>query len=306
MTALNRAVKAVAEIIAIRSGAAWLARRRRRSASLVLAYHNIVPDGGEIRGDVSLHLPRRAFGAQLDLLMRTHEVVPLADILRGGGMGRPRVAITFDDAYCGAVTVGIAELARRGLPATVFVAPAFVGGHALWWDQVETVGPDAITSSFRASALERDAGRHDAVLERAAELGLAVSQPPVHARVATEEELHRALAHPGVTLGSHSWSHPNLAALAVAELEHELRGPKVWLEERFRAVVAWIAYPYGLASEAVERAAERAGYVAALRSGGGWIPREAARRRYSLPRLNVPSGMSLRGLSLRASGIRAA
>src|SRR2546422_8966546 len=68
-------------------------------------------------------------------LLRTHAIVPLEEVLTPAPSGRrPRVAITFDDAYQGAIAIGVEELARRGGPAALFVVPAFGGGGSFWWE----------------------------------------------------------------------------------------------------------------------------------------------------------------------------
>src|SRR5579872_99747 len=108
-------LRGVAERLLEWSGYAALSARRRSGSALVLSYHNIAPDHAPAIGDRSLHLPQSAFGRQLDWLVRNVEVVPLPAILDpGGGDAKPRVAITFDDAYRGALTLGAAELRGRG------------------------------------------------------------------------------------------------------------------------------------------------------------------------------------------------
>ncbi len=111
-----------------------LGRRRRRHQVLVLAYHNVVPDDEVGQGDLSLHLGFKQFVAQLDELERTHQVIALTDAF-GVAAGRPRAVLTFDDAYRGAVELALPELARRGLPATVFVATGLLGCGPPWWDR---------------------------------------------------------------------------------------------------------------------------------------------------------------------------
>ena len=118
--------------------------------------------------------------------------------------------------------------------------------------------------------------------------------------MATEEELRSAIRTGLVTLGSHSWSHPNLAALDEVELSGELSRPLEWLRSRFEGVVPWISYPYGCSSPHVERAARALGYVAGLLIDGGWI-RAPMRRPFALPRRNIPAGLSGPGFSLRAA-----
>jgi peptidoglycan/xylan/chitin deacetylase (PgdA/CDA1 family) len=270
----------------------------------VLAYHNIVPEGETPAGDLSLHLSQRRFAAQLDALRRTHEVVPLSTLLDRAyaPTRKPRVVITFDDAYRGAVTAGVAELAARGMPATIFVAPHFVNGGSFWWDAFCPDGEE-LPDSFRSHALEVLAGREADVRAWVEQVGgHAPRVLPAHARAATIEELRAAVGHPGITLGSHTWSHPNLARSADADVREELERPLNWLRAHFDAVVPWIAYPYGISSPAVERAAAGAGYEGALRVSGGWL-RQGELSRFALPRLNVPAGLSTHGFTLRTSGL---
>lgn len=288
----------------VASGLPPLLRRTRRDSVLILAYHNVVPNGATIGGDTSLHLPRASFAAQLDLLQETHDVVPLEAVLRGRGGGgrRPQAVITFDDAYRGAVTVGVSEVASRGLSATVFVAPAFVGGRFFWWDALTPPGTAGPTESFRSRALDEYRGA-DAVVRRWAHAHGYPAQPlPSSAACASEEELHAAAHHPGITFGSHSWSHPNLPRLTRAEVDDELARPLAWLRERFACVLPVLSYPYGLSSPAVQRAAMDAGYRAGLLVSGGSVPRRQPNP-FALPRWNVPAGLSRNGFMLRAAGL---
>jgi peptidoglycan/xylan/chitin deacetylase (PgdA/CDA1 family) len=123
---------------------------------------------------------------------------------------RPRVAITFDDAYRGAVTIGVAELVRRGLPATLFVAPAFIGGRSFWWDALGESFTGGLPESVRRAALEGCQGIDSTVRRWAQEHFIPVHDLPTDACAASEEELLAASRAPRITLGAHTWSHPNL------------------------------------------------------------------------------------------------
>jgi peptidoglycan/xylan/chitin deacetylase (PgdA/CDA1 family) len=297
-------VKDTLERALVSSRLADAGRLTRRGGVLILAYHNIVPSGADIGGDRSLHLPEARFAAQLDSLQATHDVVPLEALLDGDSARgrRPRAAITFDDAYRGAVTTGLREVVARALPATMFVAPAFVGGRFFWWDMVTPADAPGPTDALRTFALEECRGMHDDVLQWADGSGYRLTPLPAHAACASEDELRVASKQPGITLASHTWSHPNLGRLRPAELEEELTRPLEWLRARFDSVVPALSYPYGLASPSVERAAERAGYRAGLLVSGGWMPRRS-RNPFALPRLNVPAGLSPNGFVLRTAGV---
>jgi peptidoglycan/xylan/chitin deacetylase (PgdA/CDA1 family) len=299
--------KPAAERLILLSGVPALWRLRLRADVLILAYHNIVPDDAGPCGDTSLHLKRSRFAAQLELLCRTHDVVPLRDALGADRRprGRPWAAITFDDAYRGALTLGAAELARRGLPATVFVAPRFVGGAAFWWDQVVLPKDPRARARFRRHALTDCAGREDAVRDLATQYRLGEQDVPAYARCASESEIGHAVASGRLDLGSHSWSHPNLAALSASEVAEELARPLQWLRERFDSVVPLLAYPYGQLSDDVAQGAARAGYTGALLITGGWLRRDRTDP-MRVPRVDVPAELSAAGFALRASGLFAA
>jgi peptidoglycan/xylan/chitin deacetylase (PgdA/CDA1 family) len=299
---MNPTIKHAAERTLISVGATRLGRRRRRGQSLILAYHNVVPTGTAPAGDLNLHLPQREFGRQLDLLQRHHEVVPLAAMLQSSEpRQRPRVAITFDDAYAGALGAGVSELVRRGMPATIFVAPGLLGGTT-WWD-VLADPVDGLSPQLRARALTELAGKGDAVIRAARPNGGPLPTSRESCRIGSTSELEHAAAQAGITLASHTWSHPNLCALSRDELEHELWTPLQWLRARYNAVMPWLSYPYGLWSPDVANAATNAGYTAALRVEGGWFAATSGSSRYDLPRLNVPAGLSLNGFALRLAGI---
>lgn len=296
--------RTAAEHVLIRSGIERLARRRHRRDVLILAYHNIVPTGCEITGDRSLHLRQDAFARQLDVLARTHDVMPLAIALtappaRGD---RPAAAITFDDAYAGAVTAGVSELARRGLPATIFVTPAFLDGRPFWWDALALAHPLGTPDHIRERALTVHCGDAGAILGEADSLGEIAARLPGHARGASLADLTSAARVAGLTLASHTWSHANLAVLDAPRLAGELSRPDEWLRERFDNVLPYVSYPYGLSSPRVERAAADAHYEAAFRISGGWL-HAPPRTPFAVPRVNVPSGSSLAGFRLRAAGI---
>jgi len=277
-----------------------LADRRMRGRTLILAYHNVVADSSESVGDRSLHLPLADFKAQLDLLERHCQVVGLEQALTPGGV-RPRVAITFDDAYRGALRLAVPELARRGLPATVFVCPGRLGGWTFWWDRLATER-EGLPPLIRRHVLETLQGRDEAAQEWARSQRLQLAALPEDYRTAAEEELQSAARYPGLRLGSHSWSHAALPSLDQEALVQEVARPLEWLRSHVANPLLWLSYPYGLSSPAVARAAQQAGYQAACLVSGGWLPTTIPDR-FALPRLNLPRGLSANGFRLRTAGL---
>lgn len=309
-------VKSFLELIAVASGIAFLVRSARRKDILILAYHNVVPDDQPSFGEESLHLKQSAFGKQLDLLTETHDVLPLEELyapirisMNTGGFKnrlrrRPRAVITFDDAYRGALTVGLQELSERQLPATMFVAPGCLGDKTFWWDVLTRSDEHSISRSLRELALTKYAGKNDIIVKELVGPTVSVNgECPDHTRSVAIEELHTVLEYEQLTLGSHSWSHPNLQQLDGDELTTELQKPKTWLREQFGdRVLPVVSYPYGRADRKVWKKTKEIGYKMGLMIDGGWA-KDPIPNRHSVPRINIPSGLSDRGFLLRTSGV---
>ena len=308
--AVRSALKGLYESVLLRGGPAALSRRRLGNRGLVLAYHNVVEDGDQGHGDASLHLPLHSFRAQLAALDERAEVVALSALLdstedreHAPSRERPRVAITFDDAYRGAVTLGLPELSRRGMPATVFVSPGRLGDQTFWWDRCAPEAARRGDSGFRDTALDELAGVDDDVAKWATANGWAEDVLPEAYRTVSEAELAEAARLPGVTFASHSWSHPNLTKLGDEELRTELARPREWLAARFQPSIPYLAYPYGIVDDRVAAAAADAGYEAGFRVEGGWLAQGRPPDRFLLPRLNVPAGLSDTGFRCRLAGL---
>jgi peptidoglycan/xylan/chitin deacetylase (PgdA/CDA1 family) len=292
--------KRIIERALVFGGVTAFGRYRRRRDILVLAYHNVLRADERSSGERSLHLPWRQFVRQLDALERGHHVVPLTGVLEDRTSARrPNVVITFDDAYRGAVAVAAPELARRGMPATIFVAPGLLGRYT-WWDQLADSRTGRVPAATRDRALAEYAGDGAAILRalRTSEVRPDGDAP----RIATEDELFAAAAIPGITFGSHTWTHANLSVLPAPDVDRELRSSLEWLRARFTCSIPWLSYPYGLYTEQVKRAAESAGFVGSMRVDGGWIGSALARAPQALPRYNVPAGLSIHGFRLRLAG----
>ncbi len=212
-------IKRLVERALVVTGPARAGRALLRDRVLVLAYHNILPDGTPPSGERSLHLPFEDFGWQLDELSRYCEIVPLTDIVEPSrGDGRLRVAITFDDAYRGTLTHAVPALARRGMPATIFVPPGMLGKGAFWWDRL-AAQDGTIDPVLRSELLNGKQGKAESIEAWAPEDRRERASVTADAMPASEDELALAVSAGGITLGAHSWSHPNLAALDSAERE---------------------------------------------------------------------------------------
>ena len=302
---LRQILRRGVELSLVHAGGARLARRLRPVDTVVLAYHDITPDQQASFGERSLHLPVEQFRRQLDWLQETHHIVPLEQVadLRASD-GRARAIITFDDAYRGAVTQGVAEVARRGLPATVFVNPGLIDGRQFWWDMLADPASGELAAELRRQALDECGGREDEIRRRWPVDGSgSPSRVPAHAGPARLGDLRSAVRLPGVSLASHTWSHPDLTQLTEERVASELSDSLAWLRKRFEQVIPWLSYPYGRSSPSVRRAVAAAGYQGAVLVEGGVVRDRRKVDPYAVPRVNVPAGVSLEGFMLRVAGL---
>lgn len=287
--------------IVVRSGLAS-ASRRLRPAATVFCYHNIVPDPLENRaGDGPLHLGASRLHAHLDWIDSAFDVVPVGEIvrrIRNGGPVRGLAALTFDDAYQGAVSVALPLLRARRFPATVFVvSEASQRPAPFWWDRLGLEG--RLNAATRSRCVDQLGGRATSI---------AAAYPP-RDEVTCPDVLFpaalteiRAVLGDGIDAGSHTLTHPNLTALPARELDKELAGSRAALADAFGAEPRLVSYPYGLTNAAVRAAAEHAGYDGGISlSYGRVLPGSDP---FDLIRVNVPATLSVDAMACWASGLR--
>jgi peptidoglycan/xylan/chitin deacetylase (PgdA/CDA1 family) len=95
----------------------------------------------------------------------------------------------------------------------------------------------------------------------------------------------------GWEIGSHSFSHPNLAQVDGEALRRETEGSRQWLMNRFGRPIDSFAYPYGISSHAAQRWVRKAGYQAAM--GVGALTRHRLEHRFYLTRFPVDAKRTL-------------
>jgi peptidoglycan/xylan/chitin deacetylase (PgdA/CDA1 family) len=200
---------------------------------VVLCYHSVTYSPGD------LSLSPDLFDRHLAWLEDHCQVVPLEELVAGSrGTRGPYVALTFDDGYADNHANALPLLAARGMPASFFVTVGF---------------------------LERDAD----VMAHLAEVW---ETPGGELRPLSWAEV-RELRGAGMSVGSHTWSHRNLARLSPGAAEHDLRRSREVLEERLGERVRAVAYPWGKLGRHVTDETFAAGRRAGFELGVISLPR---------------------------------
>ena len=146
--------------------------------------------------------------------------VPLED-LAASTHPRP-VAVTFDDAFYCLHEHALPVLRQNDIPATVYAVSGVLGTVPTW--------------------------------------AIAPEHPEASLRTMTPAELITCADTPGITIGSHTMTHPALTGVSPEQLVTELSESKQSLERVLGRPVVDLAYPHGAHSPAVDAAAVDAGY----------------------------------------------
>jgi peptidoglycan/xylan/chitin deacetylase (PgdA/CDA1 family) len=239
----------------------------------------------------------RMLEAQLDWIGRRYRFVSLDELGReldgGGAPGRPLAAVTFDDGYRDVHDVAMPVLARKGIPAAVFVVTDLVGtGEAQVHDRLymllcRAIGrwPDPGTA-LRELLLDLDLALPALDLDRlAADPRLAVATllrslsrcevdrfaVAIEDAVGTDSstatgieplswEMLADMVRAGVIVGSHTRSHAWLTRESPIDVLDEARGSREEIERRLGITVEHFAYPDGRFDAATVTAVAAAGY----------------------------------------------
>lgn len=291
MTSIRASIKRACEAVLLKA-----VNRVGTGDRLVLAYHNVVPDGTLPIGDRSLHLPASQFEAQMDALVQEHRVVSLMELLGTSAPGESRVAITFDDAYASAMELGVAACVRRRIPCTVFVSPGLLASTPAW---------DMLAESGQWSERERS-------IFLTAKQGRGTSYAPSGTsvdpllQISDIRALERWSTSEFVRFGNHTMNHPNLESLPPAEVQWELCGASEWIRSRFaNSLDPVVAYPYGMIPNNARDHLAQCGAEFGLAVRGGWIRSGQPMSSDRVPRWNVPASITLNGFRLRLRGLLA-
>ncbi|MCS6861158.1 MAG: polysaccharide deacetylase family protein [Abditibacteriales bacterium] len=110
----------------------------------------------------------------------------------------------------------------------------------------------------------------------------------------------REMQRSGMTIGSHTVSHPFLSQLSLQEIRWELEQSKKALEEGLRTPITTFAVPYGYEPAELAQVAAACGYRAVCNSRLGLV--KARTNPLRLPRVTIRRGCSLATFSQLVQG----
>ncbi len=200
---------------------------------------------------------------------RSYSVLPLGEAVRrlqDGTLPAAAATITFDDGYADNFQVAWPILQRYALPATFFIATAFLDGGRMWNDDIiETVRnmPDGYLNldafglgthnlcdtTSRIRCYESILGKlkyfeHFQRMDTARQIALQAGLPATSNLMMTRNEL-RSLQR-RAEIGAHTHAHPILECLSDTQARAEMEQGKYELESILGSPVRVFAYPNGV------------------------------------------------------------
>jgi peptidoglycan/xylan/chitin deacetylase (PgdA/CDA1 family) len=291
----------------------------------VLTYHHVADPqpGYPFDPDVADATPEQ-FRRQLETIAQHFTVIGVDELigaLDGAPLPKNAAMITFDDGYRSCVETALPILRQVGLRAMFFIATSFIAERRLyWWERiaytVSSRAVDRVVLSYPAP-LELDLATPGAVPTlintvkntNGLDLPRFLDELAQAAHVEWHAELERkladdlimtwddvrALADAGMDVESHSRTHRVLQTLTPAQLDADLVGSRLDLEEQLGRPVRAIAFPVGRSvagQRTIRRALLRAGYRIGFSNASGTSLIWAATDRFDLKRWAVDRAMT--------------
>lgn len=260
----------------------------RRDVLRVLTYHRVADPADRTLYPGLVSASPVAFELQMRWLSARYRFVSMQEVLECRRRREPlpprALLLTFDDAYADFAQHAWPTLDKLGLPATVFVPTGFPDqpGRVFWWDRLFRIIERTRASAWEGSPLGRlelrDARQragahrrlrgllrslpHDDAMALVDDAARELGEPETRGAVLGWDTL-RSLARRGVTLCSHTQSHPALDRLPEDRIRREVAGSLVDLQREIGSVLPVFAYPEGrfgaealraLAAEGIELA----------------------------------------------------
>ena len=252
----------------------------------ILMFHGVTDKPGR----TVRHMQTNEFVKLLQLLTAEFTIAPLDSVISGRDkMGKPRIALTFDDGYLNNFTEACPVLSQMNLPATFFLITDSLNNKNFTLP-IDTI--DCIIEKFLPASIKLDNTifqNHNGIYlsgqenifdyiirnsERMHDFNQQLKQQfpfdfmndpyySVRVRYVDRETLESVSKDPLFSFGSHTQTHVNCINYEHDALLKQLTESKLLIEQITGKDCNGIAYPYGLYDERSRKLTRTAGYTSA-------------------------------------------
>lgn len=317
----NLVIKRIFSAACYNTGLLELFRNRaRRDSAFVLMYHRVLDPLAETHVYVQpgMYVTPKSFRRQMAFLKKKFRIIPLSELMgrvRAGESVSGCCSITFDDGWQDNFDNAFPVLQDLGIPATVFLATAFIGTDRVFWPEeitfylrqrdvsasmedrkpllrlLEEVNggfgegrflEDAVSAMKRWSPESRDELLRELRSTHAAEPAL---------RLLMDWDQIKAMHASGlIEFGSHTANHVMLDQLTLKEAEEEVVQSCSALERHVGNKPVFFAYPNGNYTGEHQVILKRNGFRGAFITRKGWVGKDV--NPFEIPRIGVHEDVS--------------
>ncbi len=228
----------------------------KSSPRLLLPFYHVVSD--EVLPHIRNYAYRNTaqFEAELDFLLRHYRPVALETLLTEIPHGKPCFHLSFDDGLRECAEIVAPILLRKGIPATFFINPAFVGNRQLFHRyKASLLLSHALDSPPIIRQIEKEGVSIKSILktpyhqqhmldEVARKMGVSFDDFLTQQKPYMEVDQLRKLMGQGFTLGAHSWDHPEFWLIDEEEQKGQILKSLQWMREELNVTLPAFAFPY--------------------------------------------------------------
>ena len=301
----------------------------------VFMLHRVLPENLRIKYDYNkdLAISPEALESFIKLLHRKGfkfvSLDELSEKLESRKWGKDKyICFTLDDGYRDNITFGLPIFEKHQVPFAIYVTNCFPNGNAhFWWYWLEEKVKNEEEITFREKTYlikseEEKLSAYNTISEQ-----IKNCSPIEREELITNffnkttssiekeceelalnwEELIAISTHPLITLGSHTSNHYSLAHLSEFEMQKEIGGGKIELEEKIEKEIRHFAYPYGSLKDANDREfnfIKSLGFKTATLNHPGNVFSSSLSNRFLLPRYPLGNNTPLEKLEYYLNGIQ--
>ncbi len=239
-------------------------------------------------------IPARLFEKHLQYLLKRYSIISLEEFIKAKNQNNMKklptkpIIITFDDGA--KINHMLQEILQRyNVPVTIFVCSDILGtNHHFWFSYRDKLKADLKTIA--------DTER----LKLLSQVGFDEQKDYDTAEALSEAEI-ADLLNVGVSIQSHTLTHPILPMCDDLKAEIEITKSKIDLEKKFGIKVDYFSYPNGDYLPRDIDICKRAGYIAAITLDLGF--NDIDTDIYKLRRISIYDNSSVNQLIVRTTGV---